>query len=613
MATFARVELYPYFRIQTGHRHITTPVVEDIPVYTAYTEEGLHRPFLREPVDEYSTPSVPQAEDRLVFFENVTPRKGNEFSVMELPVEWSKYFASVLSVDEVPHCIFIYPDSSSRNYIVGWIDAAEPVATKGPSVNTRISWHIDYYLTGEYFRFEYYRRNHGGSTTGSKQLYGVAKGRVKRSPEKDDARPDPSTPRKWVYDSKFAIRRQRVDPDDPDEWVYDENGPYCIVIYTESVGSPPNQFTRIRTAYWGMEQAQIAQQYAKIDFQRIYSGKLEECMGIAPSSIVGVFFSPLPPYPIESAEAMGFVAHNNFDGSEWGWYDYESGKVTPTSFDIVFDDPIETNDLEKWLLVDPMGTVYGTLPWGMQTTQLYAVVNVGTQGCWLEIEFKNGNAMTPEWGEGRRVQIPLIAAPVTSNDLSDYVLSGQQEYDRSMAAIQQEQNLKSGVAGIGTSVVGGAVAGGMMGSGPGAIAGGIIGGVSSIIGNYMNTEIQKETDAKSFAAMDKLLSNQISNVIISGGGSNWYWNYGGQWLLVKMKRDDYSYVELEEEQKEKGYVTDYWIKDCSYILHNMRQDGGGIRVEGLEVTGPISNEGKRYIEALFERGVHFDVYTIYNQ
>ena len=80
---------------------------------------------------------------------------------------------------------------------------------------------------------------------------------------------------------------------------------------------------------------------------------------------------------------------------------------------------------------------------------------------------------------------------------------------------------------------------------------------------------------------------------------------GSSWKIVKLVRDAESAAELTAEQSELGYITDTFAADCSTIIST----GGGLRIEGLEVKGAISREGREYIAALFARGVHIDILT----
>ncbi len=69
MISFKRVDLYRNLTIGTR----------------TYYEDSLHKPRFPAPVDAYSTPPSIGLSDYT--FDNVTPRKGKEFSEMELPLD----------------------------------------------------------------------------------------------------------------------------------------------------------------------------------------------------------------------------------------------------------------------------------------------------------------------------------------------------------------------------------------------------------------------------------------------------------------------------------------------------------------------------------------------
>lgn len=555
-------------------------------VYNEYYEGSYHRPIWK--LGGSVAPQL-NAAYRTTGFYNVTPKKGREYSEMEIPVPYEN-FEALSSTNMMPKFIGINARMGTYPiHIFGWIDSAEPVATKGPNQNTLIRWHVDYWLTISAYN---YLRNANPAQYGQRYFVTYANGRVKRGPE-SMARPDPSSPRLWKFGSKTSMVRKLSGG------MNDTDGPYAIVLFTTAVAGPNNtSYTRLHIAFWGLNQTQIQPNVDKIPVQRIYDGLLEEIMDLPPSSIVGVWFSPVPPCDYNSAT----IKTHTFDNHPYGWYQYDAGSVPPTTYHYTFTNPIKTTDNEKYLVVDPLGSVYGTLPWGLEADRMVLAVDVGTSGAWLDVDFKNG-ATSDEWGEGRKMQIPLISAPVTSNALSDYVYSGQQDYDKDIAKMQQEQNLKSGIAGLGTSLIGGAVggamAGGLAGAAAGAAAGPLLGGIG-VAANYF---IQQETDQKSQRLAETLLSNQISNVIISGGGSNWYWTYLGKWYLVRMDRDSVSSAELAAEHTELGYVCDAFTTNAGLLI----AAGGPLRIEGLQVDGDITPEGRRYIQALFARGVHLDL------
>lgn len=567
--------------------------------YNEYdNENSYHRPFLTA---RSVIPLVPESDELISEFENVTPRKGEELRSMELPISWDKF--SIQSNDRTPKFIEI---RTKTNYIptpgdgwvdyysiFGWIERAEPVSVKGPNSNTRIYWHPDYWITSQAMNLLHSNQDMRQYVPDRRIRLGA--GRVKRAIQ-SFARPDPSTPRLWKYDSKTKIVRKVNN-------INDQDGPYTIILFTESGPAVGDEnYTRLKIAFWGLNQTQITPNASKIPIQRIYDGLTEEIMGIAPSSIVGVWFAPVPPCVYSAAS----VHTHSYNQQQYGWYEFYAGTVPPETFHYPFTANIKTGDLEKYIVVDPLGTVQGTLPWGLEADRMVLSVDIGSAGAWLNIEFKNGS-VTEEYGEGRKMQLPLISAPVTSNARSDYVLSGQEDYDRTMARLQQERNMQSGIANIGSSITGGAVTGAVAGGGIGAIAGAALGPALSGISIAANYWITEEYDSKSRRAMDALLSNQISNVIIGGGGSNWFWNNLGNWLLVKMKRDTVSYSELEDEQKELGYVTDFYKKNCQSLLSFGGVIGGGpLRIEGLETYGNVPPDALTAVSALFSRGVYLD-------
>ena len=336
----------------------------------------------------------------------------------------------------------------------------------------------------------------------------------------------------------------------------------------------------------------------------LYDGELEEMMNLQTGSIIGAWVGPVLALDPTSATVQTFT----YGGITHAWYedDYASSGAEWT---YGYSGTFTTTDNEKWVVVDPLGTTYATVPWGIGFIGYKARIDIGTSGAWLHlILMKPGSMTAPQpRGEGREVQIPLPNVPITSNDLSDYVLSGQKEYDRTMAAIQQEQAFKSGVANAGTGAIGGAIAGTMTSPGAGTVIGAAAGLGTSILGSYLGGEIQKETDRKSLEAGERLTANQASNVIIPSGGPLWWKLRSGindwDWCIAKMVRDSDSAAELALEQSELGYITDSEVADCSITIAT----GGGLRIEGLEVKGNIPPEGRAYIAALFARGVHLDL------
>lgn len=427
-------------------------------------------------------------------------------------------------------------------------------------------------------------------------------GTFKRGPA-GMARPDPSAPRMWKYDSDTILR----------DYSLTLAKTYAIILWTETFTDPDDpsaSVTGICSGFWelGETTTHDGHTYTAPNIRDIYGGILEEMLGLPASSIIGVWFSPIP------YGQGNYTNHYNSYKRPYGSQTYYSfmhtfDYIPPTSTAAVTvtisNTSVCTSDTEKYLVTDPKGVVYATLPWGIGFTACRMTLDVGTTGAWLILRFlEDPNADMP-LQEGREVQIPLIAAPITSNAMSDYVSSGQQDYDRQSAILQQEYNRKSGIANAMQSAGSGAIGGALVGKAPGAIAGALIGGGMGILQAQINYQLGTEFDRKSQQLVDQLTANQIGSVLTRSGGPMWYQAaHGGRyWRLVKLVRDPLSKGELETEQAERGYVCDTFTTNCTPTI----QSGGPVRIEGLEVKGDIPKVGRLAIAAMFAQGVHLDL------
>lgn len=551
--------------------------------YQKFREDELHRPLI---LTSAQNPNLNTSLTNLIgYYNNPQPRKGRLLSEIEVNIEY-ELFTGLSSKNPAPKFLMLTGGTdNSLVEIYGWIDRAEPIATKGPKTNTLIHWHVDYWFTLQMMEW---KANQFPAQWSSKG-FAFGRGTFKRGPM-GMKRPDPSTPRLWVKTGETEI----ADPNSS----YD--APWIIVLYTFT----NNGHTTFRMAYWPagsftFEYSGVT--YYAITPNNVYQGWLEEWMGLDPNAIVGVWFSPIPPGSTTGAEVQ---TGNHTEGQRnylWFWKSPSNTGGTT----ITLPDEVGTDDSSKYAITDVYGTIQSVLPWGITFKTIKMRCDIGTSGGWLLMQFLSGDGSggLPS-GEGRLIQIPLLAAPVTSNALSSYVYSGQEAYDRDMAKMQQEQALKSGIAGLGSSAisgaVGGAVAGGPAGAAAGAIGGGVLGGVG-VAANYF---IQGETNEKSMALTRELMSNQTANVVIAGGGPGWYGNqFDHKWKIVKLSRDPLSKGELETEQAQKGYVCDTYAVNCTPTIRS----GGGMRIEGLEVVGDLPKEARTYIQQMFARGVHLDL------
>ena len=368
---------------------------------------------------------------------------------------------------------------------------------------------------------------------------------------------------------------------------------------TKTSGAPPSEVvTDIVYYFWPIGKKMSDAANASPDWLSIYSGQIEEEMGIDPSRIQGFWLAPFQPWT----------------GGEIR--DLPSGvsvlELTAVLSGITNIKPlsksIQTDDKHKIVFTDPTGAEMFTAPWGISFRNIVTWFDIGTSAASLCVYL--GETDTPDkerkGAEGRFFSFPLPSLPVTENAWSSYVYSGQRDYDLQQKAIQRDRSAVNGIAGIGTQAIGGALAGTAAAPGAGTAAGAIAGLASGIIGTAVNYFTSGEFDSRDQRSVDSLTSRQTAAMIVNAGG---YYGliqpYGSMigWNMITMVRDPVSLAEIEVEQEELGYDTDTYVVDCT----NLISGGGPLRIEGLRVKGDIPKEGREYISSLFARGVHIDL------
>lgn len=576
---YTHVKLYTSLRVKIGTENGS-------PVYKEYTEESYHRPL----IGSGSSNSITQYLGTPLYdIVGVAPRKGKEFSEMEVGISYPVLMG--LTDKKIPRVMWL--TSTTADGLIGWIDGFEPVATKGPSENTRIRWHIDWWLTAMVYA---YQKKLSPGLNRDAVSFGM--GRIKRGSEAM-ARPDPSSPRKWTHESTiFPI----TDLDTP------HDAPVVIVCYTKDGGSQLYNQNEIKIAFWYTDDPQLpipnTQYYGTVpSLGEIYTGQLPSRMGIDADDIKGVWISPVPPVSVRLGQYS--INYHLIDADLHAYKVWREvpGNYAPYAYGNSFNDTLMTNDRYRLVIADPMGNTVSTLAWGVDFKYISYMVDVSPSAAYLYIKLMLSSSDTYLIGEGRIIQIPLIQVPVTSNAWSSYNYSGQRDYDVETAKLQREQAALSGILGAGGSIAGGAIAGSMAAPGPGTVAGAAAGASSALIGTATGYFLGQYYDKKAQEAVDKLTANQSSSLIMPGMGKIWYYILNHKWSLIRMVRDPLSMGELDTEHAEIGYITDTLVTDASLFIAG----GGPMRIEDLEIKGDIPKEGRNQISAMFARGVHLDL------
>ncbi len=576
-------------------------ILPDVRIYskltigtTVYEEEDLHKPyFTRAAARQGDFKSFAKDADRLYAFTNVQPRKGKEFQEMELNIAWDEFAGCKLF--STPKLIVIkFPSLNtvgSYTFIYGWIDDAEPVATKGPQTNTRIKWHVDWWLTWTDYNWF--------MESGQMQILAnwfprrvtIGAGRLLKGPA-SFARPSSSAPRKWLLENAISM----IDDRDPRSltsiW-------WAVMCTTVTSGTPPSEVvTSIVYYFWPVGRKITGADHNSPGWFTIYSGKIEEAMGIDPSRIQGFWLAPSRPWDNGKIK-------NLTDVSVYELQDVLGFQVNTKTL----ADSVQTDDKRKIVFTDPTGAEMFTAPWGISFKTIVTWFDIGTSAAALCVYLGETDKPDQErkGAEGRFFSFPLPSIPVTENAWSSYTYSGQRDYDLQQKAIQRDRSAVNGIAGIGTQAIGGALAGTAAAPGAGTAAGAIAGLASGIIGTAVNYFTSGEFDNREQRNVDILTSKQTAAMIVNAGGlGGVIQKYGGSmvgWNMITMVRDPVSLAEIEVEQEELGYDTDTYVVDCT----NLISGGGPLRIEGLRVKGDIPKEGKEYISGLFARGVNIDL------
>ena len=453
---------------------------------------------------------------------------------------------------------------------------------------------MDYYLTGEYWRYAAKTDETLGRTP--YPLYELGSGTIRRGPA-SIARPSPNIPRLWVQQSAKNLMPS----------VNNQKNAWVIVSYTET--DPNTNQTTITYLNWqpGVSISYNGQTYTTPSWDDVYGGLIEEKLGLNANAVIGAWVSPM------SASESNVYTHGSYAAYEY----YNSGSTVTAAFDM--GEGVKTDDLVKYVFEDTTGTEMFTAPWGLQFRYIIEQIDVGSSGANVMFYLATESEYIAAAGdmrlfshaaEGRLFSFPLPALPVTENAWQSYNYTGERAYDIQMREIQKNQNAINGIAGVGTSAIGGAIAGSMVLPGPGTIAGAVAGIATGAISTATNYVTSGHYDNRTQEAVDKLTSSQTAAMIVTARGRRGiepFGKYGDTfgWCVVKMQADATSAAEIVAEQTELGYVTDSYAVDCSQIV----SIGGGLRIEGLEVKGDIPPEGRAYIAALFARGVHLDILT----
>lgn len=332
-----------------------------------------------------------------------------------------------------------------------------------------------------------------------------------------------------------------------------------------------------------------------------------------------------------------FVTYNvkteTYDGAQYG-YGYNASQYLPY-ISSSLESPITTTDTVEWMMTDFTGNVFASVPWGLTIKDYtYRVISTSASA-YLEFRFIGGMDAK---ANGLCYTIPLPSVDIVSNSWSEYVYSGQRDYDIQQRKLATQQALVSGISSglvntaftqalgkervlnkkiidesgrpiharredldkiLATGVdVNGIdwrikrVVNPSFAAGVGVMAGASVAsaGLEYALGTYFNGRLQ-DTE-------DQLQAKQIDSIVANGEGWGWLWN-GRPCGFISMVPDDYSLIRFNKSIQLHGVDVSEPTDNCDTLL----DAGGPIQIQQAVVTGDVPYQALHYIRQRLAAGV----------
>lgn len=510
------------------------------------------------------------------------PSPGSTLTSLKIPLSYTAVF-------NMSYMYIEASDGYGNIALFGWIDNITQSSTSAESVT--INWTVDWW------------RSYSGDVT-------FKSGIITKSPDATHKRPYRTQPRYWKISNISQIRESSVTSS---IWVYIP----CVWTVKKNNENVTTQIITliapVNAAFTISPQSQTTQNGP--DFKFLYGGFIDEFVaGISTQtvtvSIISVYLAPIAP--------DDFV----FNGSYWAstvntYASFTSASgvsimvgndpspITSMSVSIT---PVKTDDVTRVIITDCDGNEYGILPYGITFDTIEAVLDIGSNGGYLNLTFKSSDLFPQGMAAdtlrkssksmGCGFSIPLPTVPVTENQWSDYMVSGQRDYDITSARIANDQKAIGGIESSVQDAIGGGIAGasaGPLGAIGGAIGGGILGGIMTGInyglGENFNQQLQE--------AKDLMYANQKNGIVLTGNSYNkMILNNAYYPLLIIETADATSSAEITADIALNGYDT-----NVSGSLSLTSASTGPYQIVNMTLTGSVPPQAKQYIKDKFAQGV----------
>lgn len=508
------------------------------------------------------------------------PRKESTLTDLELPLSFTQVF-------EMSYLYIEASDGAGSVALFGWITSCEQIATAADAV--RIRWEVDWW------------RSYSGSLT-------FGRGVITKTSDGTYKRPMGVNPRLWLYDNSDSKNTRQLRDFIGSHYI----DYFFIFTFMDSaqnlkVGVTTALFKVGGTAYTGLGPGDIEE--------------LPEKFGIPSTNVKGCWVSSFFPFGktgvtynngyYEFPSTFGPVMTHTSGGVDRACIVHEIANGFLQFFSADYTNAQRTfvsNDTEKVILIDGYGTPHLTLPYGFEckyaaiktdigATEAYHSVILSEQPITNLSQFYEAKLKAIE--EGRYVNIPLAPVAVASNALSDYIVSGQRDYDIETRRMDQEKSAWQGALGIGGSIAGGTVSGALAGGGAGAAVGAIAGTVSGTVGTVANYWLTDYYNDKLQQATEKLYSNQASQLITIGSTADRISEAIRGLRIIRIQADDASTDEINGQIATQGYDVEIPVNDTSSFITT-----GPIQIMNLQLGGIAPPVAKAVIKSKFENGMY---------
>ena len=348
-----------------------------------------------------------------------------------------------------------------------------------------------------------------------------------------------------------------------------------------------------------------------LSISEVLAGGLDEFLGISPNTIIGVWLSPyLFPPSVMSGDGDiqdPLIISGNYSASvvlqspyPRGYIDISNfmcypskidfNEVNPDHLPIIHNGSLQSTETERYIVTDFDGSKALDLPYGMTFTSWEVNMIIEADTAAIAVSFKDGFEGRTE---GTVVTFPLPALPVNTNAMSEYVYSGQRDYDRESRTIESNASAwKSSATGAGSGAMMGAFgpAGLAIGAAGGAAGGLISYGVEML---YQNDEEQRITDRlKARQSASLLLGSNAITALIRGRGPQ----------LKRLTPDAYSLTQIANTRAQFGVSVDELMSSTDSLIRTSSPTGY-YNIQNLIVSGDIPVSAKRWIRNKFASGV----------